>query len=432
MRHRSFAFACWSGLLFAESPAFAQDAGGAGTVEVGPTGWGMKRPVLASACEKGCPWGELGDFVTDAMTPLGYDVVQCRNCNQDKGPPVVSAAGYPPALGIADTFVGTTTRVDARVDFGITESTLLSWGYEGLYNYAAGGPFFTGSAGPFKNLRLIAKIEDPTYLLVAVKTSSGITDLSQVAAQHMPVTILGGTSPIAKPVLDHYGITQAALTSWGGSIQNPIVAGTENPPVFDVIVDELASPSNNPESAVWEKISQDYALTFLDLPPDVIASLAGDPMLGLTKVTVKWGLLRGVDRAITTVARSGHAVFARDDTPEQAAYDVAKAVDAHRDTLKWYIRPYSYDPHTAWQDGDVPLHPGAKRYYAEMGYLQGASNSTCPPGVGGGCRVGGEATGPAWAALMAAATALGMRLDARRGDRKRARGHPADKTRSSG
>ncbi len=30
------------------------------TLSVGETGFDVKRPVLASACPNGCPWGELG------------------------------------------------------------------------------------------------------------------------------------------------------------------------------------------------------------------------------------------------------------------------------------------------------------------------------------------------------------------------------------
>jgi hypothetical protein len=106
--------------------------------------------------------------------------------------------------------------------------------------------------------------------------------------------------------------------------------------------------------------------------------------LGVQRVVAKWGLLRGVDRAIPTVARSGHAVFARDDMPEQAAYDVAKAVDEHRQSLKWFIRPYSYDSRSVWDNIDVPLHPGAKRYYAEKGYLpDSVPNVGCDGGDAG-------------------------------------------------
>ena len=181
-------------LLLHASPAKAQD-----TVDVGVTGFDVKRPVLASACPNGCPWGEIGDFVVEAMQPFGYEVILCRNCNRALGPPLVSNASFPPELTGEDSVVGTTTRVNARVDFGITSSIRLAWAYAGRYNYEADGPF--------ANLRLIAKIEDPSYLLLAVKADSGITDLSQIAQQKLPVTILGGDSPISKRVLEHYGLS---------------------------------------------------------------------------------------------------------------------------------------------------------------------------------------------------------------------------------
>jgi len=378
--------------------AAAQEAGPTGTIEVGKTGFDVMKPVLASACEDGCPWGELGDFLTAAMQPLGYDVIQCRNCNQDKGPPIVSGASYPPALGVADTFVGTTTRVDAPVDFGITEAALLAWAYDGLYDYGKSSSFFTGSAGPFSNLRLIARLEDPTYLLVAVKASSSITDLSQIAQQKMAVTILGGGTPVCQPLLDYYGLTQTAVTSWGGSFANAIVAGQLDGVAFDVIVNELGSPANNPESEVWTKLSQAYALRFLDIPQTVLDQLANDKTLGLARVTAKWGLLHGIDRAISTVGRSGEVVFGRADMPEQAAYDAAKAVDESRANLKWYIRPYSYDSRTVWQNFDVPLHPGAARYYAEVGYMPGTSTKS------GGCGIGaGTGRSGSWSLLACGA-----------------------------
>ena len=163
------------------------------------------------------------------------------------------------------------------------------------------------------------------------------------------MTILGGGSPISQPVLDYYGLTVDAVTSWGGAYHDAIAFGQADDPEFDIVVNELASPANNPESSYWTKISQKHALRFLDLPEPVLAQLAGDETLGVTRATVKWGFLKGVDRPIATVAESGHAVFARDDTPEDAAYDAARAIDAHRDALKWFIRPYSYDSRTVWR-----------------------------------------------------------------------------------
>src|SRR4030042_2541135 len=68
------------------------------TLDVGKTGWDIKRPVMASACECGCPWGELGDYVKESMKPYGYSVILCRNCNRFYGPRLVSEHDYPPPL----------------------------------------------------------------------------------------------------------------------------------------------------------------------------------------------------------------------------------------------------------------------------------------------------------------------------------------------
>jgi hypothetical protein len=311
---------------------------------------------MAAACLNGCPWGELGQFVRDAMSPLGYDVILCTNCNRSAGPRIVAAAGHAPPLLPSDRALGTISRINAPVDFGVTESGLLAAAFSGRPPYEQGGPY--------RNLRLIAQIEDPTYLLVAVKASSGIQDLGEIKSKRLPVTILasGAASNI---VLGAYGLSAEALRSWGGSLGD---AMGELPTDFDVIISDLGSPANNPESAIWNNASQRLPLRFLELPEPLLMRLSQIP--GEQRVIAHIGLLRGIDRPIRTVGRSGEAIFCRADTPPQAAYDLARAIDLNRGSLKWYVRPYSYDPRTVSKDLDVPLSPGAERYYREQGYIQ--------------------------------------------------------------
>ena len=83
------------------------------TVDVGATGWEIKKPVMAGTCETGCPWGELGNFVKESMKPLGYSVIICRNCNRTYGPRLVSEHDFPPALDEANLHDDVTTRVNA-------------------------------------------------------------------------------------------------------------------------------------------------------------------------------------------------------------------------------------------------------------------------------------------------------------------------------
>jgi TRAP transporter TAXI family solute receptor len=347
---------CSATAIAQQTPAAPADAASQGTIDVGKTGWATKRPVFASACPFGCPWGEIGEFVRDAMKPMGYDVILCRNCNRDRGPRLVATASTPPPLDALDARTGTTTRFDAAPDFGVTASGLLASAYQGTGGYAKGGPY--------KNLRLIAKIEDPMFLLIAAKESSGITDLSQIKEKKLAVKILAGGG--ADTVLKYFGMTRADIAAWGGSV-NASMGARENAE-FDVIIDDSAGPAMNPESSHWPILSQRHKLRFLDLPEPLIQELAKSP--GYQIVATKWGLLQGVDRNIRTVGRSGEAIFAREDTPEQSAYDVAKAVDVARNDLIWLIRRYSIDPRTVSQNQSVPLHPGAARYYREMGYIK--------------------------------------------------------------
>ncbi len=325
------------------------------TVDVGETGWDVKRPVMTAACEHGCPWGELGDFVKESMEPFGYSVVLCRNCNRSYSARVVSEHDYPPPLDedfIAD---GTTYRINARLDFGVTSSAMLARAYLGTPNDPDSG---------YKNLRLIAKIEDPYYMMLAARKESGIKDLAEIKEKKLPVRIYGGG---IATILRYYGITPDDIEEWGGNLNVSLDEALEGE--FDLLYGFMATPNLNPESSYWTTLSQKFDLYFFELPEDLLNQIA-ESQIDAEHVTAHNGLLRGVDRRIKTLGRSGESIFARDDTPEQAAYDLAKAIDENRGALKWFIRVYFYDSHTVWSSFGVPLHPGAERYYREVGYIK--------------------------------------------------------------
>jgi hypothetical protein len=337
-------------MILPEKAGLAQE-----TIDVGKTGWDVKRPVMAGACESGCPWGELGDFVRKSMEPYGYSVILCRNCNRSYGPRLVSTHDYPPPLDEVNLEDGTNVRINARVDFGVTSSSMLSSAYKG----AAGKESYS-------NLRLIAKIEDPYYFLVAVRKESGIKDFATIKQRHLPVRIMGADANMMT-ILKYYGITSEDIQAWGGKMR--VTRDEALKGDFDIVAGFLASPSLNPESSSWTTLSQKFDLYFLELPEDLLKLLAQQNE-DAEFVDVHYGLLRGITRLIKTLGRSGESVFARDDTPEQAAYDLAKAIDENHGALKWYIRIYTYDPKTVWQNFGVPLHQGAERYYREAGYMK--------------------------------------------------------------
>ena len=119
---------------------------------------------------------------------------------------------------------------------------------------------------------------------------------------------------------------------------------------------------------MWYEQSQRYPLRFLQLPEELLAKLSKEAEL--ERGTIPLGLLRGVDRPIPTVVRSGLAIYGRADMPDDFAYVVAKAMDEQQGLLQWSHLNLSYNWRSVSQAKDVPLHPGAERYYREAGFIK--------------------------------------------------------------
>src|SRR5579862_4260887 len=146
-------------------------------------GIAAKRPVLQAACHH-CPWGALADVVKTIMVPYGYQVAICYSCSGVDSVRFVSRRLVAAEISDRQFAEGTRFRPDAPIDFGITQAERVRAGYEGA------GPY--RSDGPLKNLRVIARIESPAYLMVAAAKSSGIHDLAELRDRKTPLRVMIG------------------------------------------------------------------------------------------------------------------------------------------------------------------------------------------------------------------------------------------------
>ena len=318
-------------------------------------GYAAKRPILGAACPW-CPWGALADEVEEAMKPYGYNVQICYDCSGANSVRIVDERRKP--LPLPPQQAGLMSEPpDGSVDFGIVNLDFFVDAYRGTGIYQ--------KDGPRKDLRLIAKIEDPEYYMVAARRESFITDLSQIREKKLPVRILTDNSIRAQMILNYYGITAQTLNSWGGAILSTEPA---NRGEFDVIISFVNSLNNTPESNVWYELSQRASLHYLQLPDELLESMAkaSEWEIGYTPSH----LLRGMDQSVKTIRSSGTVIYGKSDMPDQFAYDVAKAMDQQKHVLVYSILPFSYDSEEVWKARGVPLHPGAERYYKEMSYMR--------------------------------------------------------------
>jgi TRAP-type uncharacterized transport system substrate-binding protein len=339
----------------AAAPAAAKPVPPPAVTRVGDEEWGIavKRPVMQAAC-KYCPWGALAEVVKKMMAPYGYEVAICHSCSAANATPTV--AKRLPSVDVTDRQVALGVTIPgppAPMDFGVTALGGVLSAYRGETRNLPEG----------RSLRLIARIEQPSYLMIAVTRESGLTDLKQIRERKMPVRILGGNAAVQ----EYYGISDKEVEALGGEIYNGgnILKNTN----FDVMIGSGVL-ANYPEGNMWYEMSMKKDLVFLPVPEEVRQKLVkGNPLAMLVDLPFRY--MRGVpDTPVASVGTSGTAIYARDDVPETFAYAVAKAVDEHHDLLKWANMPFSYDPNTVGDGAGLPLHPGAARYYRERGYVK--------------------------------------------------------------
>jgi uncharacterized protein len=328
---------------------------GSGSAPAQELGLAAKKPIVAAAC-KLCPWGTIADVLKQALKAHGYDLQICYTCSRVNNPRYVTGDMKPPQ---SDT-EGSPPPPNGPIDFGITTGYFVRDAYLGELEYA-GDP-------PRKNLRLIARVEIPNYAVIAVKASSGITDLHQIKDKHLPVRIITTESAANLPILRYYGITRKELESWGGSFVRFVGTMPEDPDNFDVIIASAVYLGGAPEVRPYYLITARHDMRFLPMPQDLRETMVKEA--GMELVDMPTALFRGVDMPVPTVGTSARVVYGLDTLPPDFAFTVAQALDERHDLMRWVHMPLSYDPKTVTQLPPVPLHPGAERYYREVGYLK--------------------------------------------------------------
>jgi uncharacterized protein len=317
-----------------------------------------KDPVFGAACQT-CVWGGLAEWVREAMALDGKNIRICYNCNGFLSPIIVAEQRRPPALTRWNISHGQATRIDDPVDFGVTSLDRAEWAYLGVYEYRA--------YGAHRNMRAIAFIETPNYLVAAVHVKSGIHSLNELKSRK-GLRVAASADPLLQSVLDYYGLTDGVLKANGDTITHVFLTRAEQANQFDLMLSANGAWANSMESRFWPAATLKYRLRFLPLADPLRAKLARQ--FSLREVTMPRGYMPGVDEPVPTVARQGQVIYGRADMPEKYAYELARALDRHRGLLPYMFIPFYYDPRTVAKMTVVPLDPGAARYYRQVGYLK--------------------------------------------------------------
>lgn len=226
---------------------------------------------------------------------------------------------------------------------------------------------------PFKksynNLRGLVGINHLSRTHIVVAASTGITDIAQIKAKKIPLTInmntVGGNNEyLPRKVLEEYGITYKDIRDWGGKIFALSLTNS-----IDMMKDgRIKADTHHGDDPVYKYMDIKTAidLRVLPLSKEVQDRLVKKYGLKATSIPAA---SYGTSEDILTVGTRPE-IFTNTELSDDLAYRITKAIIENRKDIAIALPAWQIDPETAWQNLSAPLHPGAERYYREMGYMK--------------------------------------------------------------
>jgi len=237
--------------------------------------------------------------------------------------------------------------------------------------------------GPLRRripLRVIAVFPSWDVMGFAVHKSTGLTSLSQIRNERFPLRLSTGPTSkrdrIASPVtyivyaaLKAAGFTTDDIKKWGGKVQ--AVSRPSHP-------DRRAGIANGSINAVfdegiksWGQSALDHGFRYLSIEGDVFKRLK---KMGYRPAVIPQKHFEGMDDEVSTIDFSGWPMVVRADLPNDVAYALCEAIELRRGSIPTdNFKPLRIAQLCANDDEapfDIPLHPGAKRFYRERGFLK--------------------------------------------------------------
>jgi len=237
--------------------------------------------------------------------------------------------------------------------------------------------------GPLREripLRVIATFPSWDVMGFAVHESTGITSLAQIRQERFPLRL--STGPVGKrdlidsPVtfmvhaaLRAAGFSTEDVRKWGGKIY-PVSrpshpdrrAGIESGAINAVFDEGIKS---------WGQSVLDHGFRYLPIEGPVLKTLKA---LGYRPGVVPKSQFKGLVADVPTIDFSGWPMAVRADMPNDVAYALCEALEARRKMIPTdnFRRLRIADLCANGEEApyDVPLHPGARRFYREQGYLK--------------------------------------------------------------
>jgi len=237
--------------------------------------------------------------------------------------------------------------------------------------------------GPFRRrlpLKTIAVFPSWDVMGFAVHESTRITSLAQIAKEKIPLRVSTGRIPktditasatmfTVSAVLKAAGFSLANVRKWGGKIQS--VPRPSDPNRRAAIESGAVNAIFDEGIKSWGQTALDNGFRYLPIDGSLLKRLTDH---GYRPALLNRSHFKGLTQDISTVDFSGWPMIVHSDMPDEVAYALCEAIEQRRDLIPTdNYKPLDIAQLCANDDEapfDAPLHPGAKRFYQEHGYLK--------------------------------------------------------------
>ena len=292
----------------------------------------------------------IGTIVAKAIS----DVRAKGKCDGDR------ECGVRNLLAIAQVSNGSVANVEAvsagQIEAGFAQADVVFWAY------TATGRF--KKSGPLKRLRVVANLF-PGSLHIVTSAKSGINRVKDLVSKIVALDEPGsGTLATAELILGVEGIKKNDLSPLYIKHHHagPMLAQGKLHAFFFV--------AGFPTRSVVD-VSKKIGIKLVPLDDRTIEALVSErPYFARGVIPAR--TYKGISKDIPTVD-IGTQFIVRDDLDEQLVYDITAALWSSRTRQlldKGHPKGVQVQLKTALQGVGIPLHPGAARFYREVGLLK--------------------------------------------------------------
>tara|TARA_R110002110_G_scaffold88899_10_gene231564 strand:+ start:1054 stop:2004 length:951 start_codon:yes stop_codon:yes gene_type:complete len=236
-------------------------------------------------------------------------------------------------------------------DYGITTGSLLGSGLQGL-SWSKGKKY--------EDARVLFGMQLSYFHFWALK-SAGVTKLDDLNGKIVNLSQKGSGADVAGlAAFDMFGIKPDKIVNVGHSQANQLMQ--------DGLADAALTTGGIPHPAVAALSATHDVVEFGLTGEQADKFVAANP--GLAKATIPAGTYRGQSEPVPTTG-DWNVMLAHKDIPDDVIYNVVKKT--FENIPKWvsvHKAAATTKPENIRDISGLPIHPGALRYYKEIGILK--------------------------------------------------------------